>query len=132
MEKPKILIVDDDPHLRRALNIRLQANHYETLQASDAYSAISIAQKERPDLIILDLGLPAGDGFLVLERLQSRGNLAGIPVIVLTARDPDSNEQKARQAGATAFFQKPANNKELLEVIRTSLPISWRGTASPS
>ena len=86
MEKPKILIVDDDQHLRRALNIRLQANHYDTLQASDAYSAISIAQKERPDLIILDLGLPAGDGFLVLERLQSRDTLSGIPVIVLTAR----------------------------------------------
>src|ERR1039458_3619708 len=69
MEKPKILIVDDDPDLRRGLNLRLRANHYETAYATDGFSAISMAQKERPDLIILDLGLPAGDGFVVMERL---------------------------------------------------------------
>jgi DNA-binding response OmpR family regulator len=50
-------------------------------------------------------------------------------VIVLTARDPQSNEQKSLQAGATAFFQKPADNNELLEVIRTALPNAWPGTA---
>jgi DNA-binding response OmpR family regulator len=132
MEKPKILIVDGDPDLRRALKIRLQANHYDTVQASDGYSAISVAQKESPNLIILDLGLPAGDGFVVLERLQNSDTLSNIPVIVLTARDPLSNEQKTLQAGATAFFQKPADNSELLDVIRATLPNSWPGTALPS
>ena len=66
MDKPKILIVDDDPDLRRALKIRLRANHYDTVQASDGYSAISVAQKENPSLIILDLGLPAGDAAALL------------------------------------------------------------------
>jgi len=132
MDKPKILIVDDDPDLRRALKIRLRANHYDTVQASDGYSAISVAQKESPNLIILDLGLPAGDGYVVLERLQNSDSLSNIPVIVLTARDPQSSEQKTLQAGATAFFQKPADNNELLEVIRTALPNSWPGTALPS
>ena len=69
MEKHKILIVDDDPDLRRALKLRLRANHYDTLQAGDGYAAIAVANKERPSLIILDLGLPAGDGYTVLERL---------------------------------------------------------------
>jgi DNA-binding response OmpR family regulator len=132
MDKPKILIVDDDPDLRRALKIRLRANHYDTVQASDGYSAISVAQKENPSLIILDLGLPAGDGYVVLERLQNSDSLSNIPVIVLTARDPQSNEQKTLQAGAMAFFQKPADNNELLEVIRTALPNAWPGTALPS
>jgi DNA-binding response OmpR family regulator len=132
MENPKILIVDDDPDLRRALKIRLRANHYDTVQASDGYSAISVAQKETPNLIILDLGLPAGDGYVVLERLQDSDTLSGIPVIVLTARDPQSNEQKTLQAGAAAFFQKPADNNELLDVIRATLPKAWPGVPLPS
>jgi DNA-binding response OmpR family regulator len=91
-----------------------------------------MAQKEQPNLIILDLGLPAGDGFVVLERLQGIDALSSIPVIVLTARDPQSNEHRTLQAGATAFFQKPADNNELLDVIRATLPGTWPTTASPS
>ena len=132
MDKPKILIVDDDANLRRALKIRLRANHYDTVQASDGYSAIAVAQKEQPNLIILDLGLPAGDGFVVLERLRDSDHLPSTPVIVLTARDPQSNKQQTLQAGATAFFQKPVDNSELLAVIRESLPSTWPGTALPS
>ena len=121
MDNPKILIVDDDPDLRRALKIRLRANHYDTVHAADGYSAIAVAQKERPNLIILDLGLPAGDGFVVLDRLQNSDVLSRIPVIVLTARDPQSSEKQTQAAGAAAFFQKPADNNELLEVIHATL-----------
>ena len=132
MEKPKILIVDDDPDLRRAMKIRLRANHYDTVQASDGYSAIAMAQKERPSLIILDLGLRAGDGFAVLKWLQGADTLSSIPVIVLTARGPQFNEQQALKAGAAAFFQKPADNRELLDVIRTTIPNTWTATTFPS
>jgi DNA-binding response OmpR family regulator len=130
MENAKILIVDDDPDLRRALKLRLRANHYQTFQASDGYSAIAVAQKEHPDLIILDLGLPAGDGYVVLERLQDSDSLSEIPVIVLTCRDAQSNEQRALQSGAIAFFQKPADNNELLGVIRATLPLATNGLPS--
>ncbi len=119
---PKILIVDDDPDLRQALRLRLRANNFETVQACDGYSAIAVAYKEKPSLIILDLGLPAGDGFVVLDRLQRDDKLSMIPVIVLTARDPQGNEMRALQNGALAFFQKPADNSELLNVIRAALP----------
>jgi DNA-binding response OmpR family regulator len=122
----KILIVDDDPELRQALKLRLRANHYDTVHAVDGYSAIAQAVKEHPDLIILDLGLPAGDGFVVLDRLQDDDKLSAIPVVVLTARDAQGNEERAIQAGAAAYFQKPADNSELLEVIRATLP--HRGT----
>ena len=121
MPRPKILVVDDDPDLVRALRLRLRANNYEVTTASDGYSAIAAAQKDRPALIILDLGLPVGDGFVVLDRLQNIDALAGVPVIVLSARDPQANEQRALRAGAAAFFQKPADNEELMNVIRVSL-----------
>jgi two-component system KDP operon response regulator KdpE len=121
MEKPKILIIDDDFDLRRALNLRLRANNYETLYATDGLSATAMAQKEHPDLIILDLGLPAGDGFVVMERLQQSANLSCIPVIVLTCRDPHGNKDRALRAGAKAFFQKPVDNEELLAAIRAIL-----------
>jgi len=121
MPKAKILVVDDDADLVRALRLRLRANDYDIATASDGYGAIAAAQKERPDLIILDLGLPVGDGFVVLDRLQNSDALSGIPVIVLSARDPQANEERALKAGAAAFFQKPADNDELLNVIRVSL-----------
>jgi DNA-binding response OmpR family regulator len=127
MQKSKILVVDDDPDLVRALRLRLRANNYEIATAADGYAAIATAQKERPDLIVLDLGLPAGDGFVVLQRLQNSDTLSGIPVIVLSARDPQNNEERALKAGAAAFFQKPADNEELLNVIRVSLA----GASSP-
>jgi two-component system KDP operon response regulator KdpE len=131
MPKPKILLVDDDPDLLRALRLRLRANNYDVATAGDGYAAIASAQKERPALIILDLGLPVGDGFVVLDRLQRSDALSGIPVIVLSARDPQSNQEKALKAGAAAFFQKPADNDELLNVIRLNLgpktaqPAAW-------
>lgn len=121
MSKAKILVVDDDPDLVRALRLRLRANNYEVTTASDGYTAIASAQKERPALIILDLGLPVGDGFVVLDRLQSIDALSSVPVIVLSARDPQANEERALKAGAAAFFQKPADNDELMNVIRVSL-----------
>jgi DNA-binding response OmpR family regulator len=131
MPSPRILIVDDDPDLVRAMRLRLRANHYDVTTASDGYGAIASAQKERPALIILDLGLPVGDGFVVLERLQNSDTLSGVPVIVLSARDPQSNEERALKAGAAAFFQKPADNDELMNAIRASLgpgqvqPAAW-------
>lgn len=121
MAKLKILVIDDDPDLVRAMRLRLRASNFEVATATDGYSAIASAQKERPNLIILDLGLPVGDGFVVLDRLQNSDALAGIPVIVLSARDPQTNEERALKAGAAAFFQKPADNEELMNVIRASL-----------
>ena len=130
MERPKILIVDDDPDLRRGLNLRLRANQFETVYATDRFTAMAMAQKERPDLIILDIGLPAGDGFVVLDRLQQAATLSTIPVIVLTARDPQSNRDRILKAGATAFFQKPADNADLLDAIHAALGSSWSARAA--
>jgi DNA-binding response OmpR family regulator len=117
----KILVVDDDPDLRLALGVRLRAHHYQTTFAADGVAAISSAQKERPDLILLDLGLPGGDGFRVLERFRAIPRLACIPVIVLTARSARSTEDQVLRLGVNAFFQKPVDNQVFLAAIRQVL-----------
>jgi DNA-binding response OmpR family regulator len=133
VNRAKIMVVDDDPDLRQGLSLRLRANNYDTVNVCDGYSAIAMAQKEKPHLIILDLGLPAGDGFAVLKNLQQYPALSVIPVIVLSARDPESNEKRTLESGAIAFFQKPADNEELMGVIRASLQAGWGwGGALPS
>ena len=123
------MVVDDDPVLLQAMHLRLRANQYDIVSARDGYSALALAQKERPDLILLDLGLPAGDGFTVLKHLQQFPALAPIPVIVLSARDREVNEARSLEAGAAAFFQKPADNEELLGAMRACLdaghPLGW-------
>jgi len=117
----KILVVEDDADVRLGYHVLLKANHYEALFATDALSAISEARKHQPDLIILDLGLPAGDGFIVLERLQAITPLALIPVVVVSARDLRGNRERALKAGAKAFVQKPWNDSELLAIIGQQL-----------
>jgi DNA-binding response OmpR family regulator len=121
MSNKKILIVDDDHDVRLGYHIRLKANNYDTFFAADALSSIAEARKHQPDLIILDLGLPGGDGFVVMERLKANTYLSVIPVIVVSARDRHANKDRALQAGAKAFLQKPVDNDELLAVIRQCL-----------
>jgi DNA-binding response OmpR family regulator len=121
MSGKKILIIDDDPHLLLGLTPRLRANSYSVVTAADAISAIAVARGEEPDLIILDLGLPGGDGFVVLERLRNLAGLAATPVIVLSARDPAENRRRSLDAGALAYFQKPPDIHQLLSAIRQAL-----------
>ena len=121
MSGQKVLIVDDDKDVLRGLNVRLKANGYNVVFASDGISAISAARKEDPEVIILDIGLPAGDGFSVMERLGSLLPVAHIPIIILTARDISGDKERALNAGAQAFLQKPVDNDVLLETIRKVL-----------
>jgi len=121
MANKKILIVDDDPDVRHGMQVRLNANGYDTFFAVDALSSITEARKRNPDLIVLDLGLPAGDGFVVMDRLKTHASLAAIPIVVISARDVHANEGRALNAGAKAFLRKPVDNAELLAVIRRAL-----------
>jgi DNA-binding response OmpR family regulator len=121
MSNKKILIVEDDADVRMGLHVRLKANHYDIFFAVDAISSVAEARKHEPDLILLDLGLPAGDGFLVMDRLKAVPALAIIPVIVVSGRSGAANRERALKAGAKAFLEKPVDNAELLAVIRQAL-----------
>jgi DNA-binding response OmpR family regulator len=119
--KNTILVVDDNTDLRKALSLRLQANGYDVLTAADALTATATIVKQEPSLVILDLGLPCGDGFVVMERLRKHDRLAQTPVIVLTGRGKANNMNRALQAGAVAFFQKPVEDGPLLLAIWKAL-----------
>ncbi|HEY8722204.1 response regulator [Pengzhenrongella sp.] len=119
--RAKVLIVEDDEDLRRGLTLRLRRIGYDVVNAQDGLGAVSVARKERPDLVLLDIGLPAGDGISVLERYANLPALCSIPVVVLTGRDPQTTEPAVRKFRVAAFLRKPADNNELAETIERAL-----------
>jgi DNA-binding response OmpR family regulator len=118
MSAKTILVVDDDPEVRLALGIRLEDKEFEVIFAEDGVESIFMARMHMPDMILLDLGLPAGDGFSVLEMLRSNDHLCPIPVIILSGRDRFANRERALTLGAKAFLQKPVDSNQLLAVMR--------------
>jgi DNA-binding response OmpR family regulator len=118
-----ILVVDADADadIRQALQIRLKASGYDVHCAANGAGAITEARKHRPDLIVLDPGIPDGDGFVVLDILKTNFNLSSIPVIVLSGRDRRATEERVLNAGGRAFLQKPIETDEFLAVIRQTL-----------
>ena len=121
MDKKTILIVDDNAETRLVLSARLKANHYDTVFAADALQVMSVALKERPDAILLDLGLPGGNGLMVLERLKANTSLGSIPVIIVTAEDPQVAEARAIEGGAVAFLQKPVDQDKLMAAVQQAV-----------
>jgi DNA-binding response OmpR family regulator len=120
----KVLIVEDENLQLTSVAKRLKSAGFEVAAARDGMSAISTARKEQPDIILLDLGLPAGDGFVVLQRLQLIIQTSTIPVIVVSSRTPAGNKDAALRAGAIAYFQKPVTTEVLVKAIREALGIS--------
>jgi DNA-binding response OmpR family regulator len=112
--------------MRQTLQIRLKASGYDVRCAEDGVGAISEARRHTPDLIVLDLGLPAGDGFVVLDTLKANLDLSSVPVIVLSGRDRKANEERVLSAGGRAFLQKPVQTNEFLAVIRHTLEETTR------
>jgi len=119
--RQKILVIEDDPVARADLEARLAANGYTVARAADAASALTVVNRERPDLILLDLGLPAGDGFLVLERLSKIETLAAIPVLVVTGRSDPETRKRVAAMGIPSLLVKPVGTEALLGAIRSAL-----------
>jgi DNA-binding response OmpR family regulator len=112
-----VLVVEDDPPLRRMVSIFLRAAGYRVCAAEDGSSGLALAQDERPDLVLLDLMMPELDGWEVLRRIKGDAVTAAIPVLVLTASvDPRLTEQALR-LGATRFLTKPIDSRMLVEHV---------------
>jgi DNA-binding response OmpR family regulator len=124
MPETKILIIEDDADQLIGLKLRLQAYGYTVVHATDAVSAVRVARQELPDLILLDIGLPAGDGFVVMQRLHNLVDVAHVPIIIVSARDPEHHAERALNAGAYCYFQKPVDNRDLLDAIEDALGIA--------
>ncbi len=122
----KILVVEDDRMIATALTVRLKAAGYEVVAAYDAVFAVSMAVKQQPDLILLDISMPGGNGFKVAERVQTLAPTIGTPIIFLTASKQPGLREQALELGAVGFFEKPYEAAELLTAIQEALgePVS--------
>jgi two-component system phosphate regulon response regulator PhoB len=123
MAKKKILIVDDHAETRLLVSARLKKHQYDTVCAADAVQAIAVARQTQPDAIILDLGLPGGTGFIVLERLKANAMLGGIPVIILTADESPESEFKGLETGAVAYLRKPVEDEALVAAVASAVGV---------
>lgn len=117
-DNPKILVVDDDEHILRSLSQYLELEDFNVVSASSGPEALALFQQEKPDLLVLDVMMPGMDGFQVLETLRKDPETAGVPVLMLTARDQHNDILKGYQMGATSYLVKPFNLDELVEAIR--------------
>jgi two-component system KDP operon response regulator KdpE len=122
----RVLVVEDDPQLVRALVINLQARRYQVDAAPDAVTGLRLAAARRPDVVVLDLGLPDMDGATVIEALRGWTRL---PILVLSARDSSAEKVAALDAGADDYITKPFSMDELLARLRAAVR---RREAAPS
>jgi len=125
----RVLVVDDDRQLLRALRITLTARGYEVVVAGDAATAITVAARTPPDVVVLDLGLPDMDGVAVIEALRGWSTA---PIIVLSARDAGPAKVHALDVGADDYVTKPFGMDELLARIRAALRRAAPATGTPA
>ena len=117
MSKRKVLVVDDEPDIVRALSLRLKSNGYDVVIARDGLQATATAVREEPDLVILDIGMPCGDGHTVALRLRDNSKTCMVPIIALTARTAESDRMKAEENGVTRYFTKPFDPDTLMTAV---------------
>src|SRR5690348_13807814 len=116
----RILLIDDDAKIRAALRVRLKHAGYQVQTAVNGFEGLISVLKNKPDLIITDIWMPAGIGFSMAERLEELG-LSGIPLIFITAGKEDGLREAAEEFGAAGFFEKPYDTRVLLEAVARTL-----------
>ena len=132
MAMKTVLLIDDDNVFLLTIGVRLKSMGYVVHAAKDAVSAISAVRKTSPDVIVLDVSIPAGDGFMVAERLQKLISAAATPIIFATATEKPGMRERAMKLGAVAFLNKPFDATTLADAIESALSPgdSWRPEAS--
>lgn len=117
-KKKRILVVDDEKHIVRLVQLNLERAGYEVITAYDGLEALEKVRSERPDMIVLDVMMPRMDGFETLQRLRANPETSEIPVIMLTAKSQEQDIFKGWQSGADCYLTKPFNPMELLTFVR--------------
>ena len=132
MAMKTVLLIDDDNVFLLTIGVRLKSMGYTVYAAKDAVNAISAVRTNNPDVIVLDVSLPAGDGFMVAERLQNLISTAATPIIFVTASEKPGLRERAMKLGAVAFLNKPFAATTLADAIETALSPgdNWRPQAN--
>ena len=115
----KILLVEDDSDVREALKLRLEADGYQVVQAGDGEEGLVVYEQEKPDLIVLDTGLPKMDGLTFAKVFKSKYSMEATPILVLTGRS--GMREPFELEGVRAFLTKPCSGDELIDEIRAIL-----------
>lgn len=131
MEQKKILIVEDEKDCLLTIAAELRLSGYKVVSAMDAVGAVMMTRQENPDLILLDIGLPAGSGIVVMKHITSMSTIAMTPIIIVTASDSAETKKQAFENGAVAYFEKPFDFDKLLEAIQKALGVSSSSDATP-
>ncbi|MCA8959969.1 MAG: response regulator [Planctomycetes bacterium] len=121
----KILVVDDDRRIALSLAVRLKQEGYEVLEANDGVTAVKKAIEDTPDVVLLDISMPAGNGLIVAERLRDNVQTATLPIIFLTASKRKDLREQAEQWGPVAFLEKPFDSEQVLREVRKALQVQW-------
>ena len=109
----RVLVIDDEPDVRWLLRLSLERVGHEVLLAEDGLRGVAMAQRQRPDAIVLDLMMPVMDGYGVLDALAKDGRTSSLPVLVLTAKAIPEEEERVTKAGARRFLTKPFDPNDL-------------------
>ncbi len=120
----KVLVVDDDTDFLRLMTVWLKHEGFEVSVAVDGLSAISTARKESPDLIVLDVGMPAGGGGTTLERMKNLIPLAGVPIVVVTGQGEETTPDQFLGAGADGFVRKMQGKDAILATLREAMSVA--------
>jgi len=115
----RVLVIDDEPPIRKLLRVGLSAHGYQTVEASSGKSALELLREQPPDLVILDLGLPDMQGHELLRTMRARNDK--VPIVVLSSRDDETGKVQALDAGADDYVTKPFGMDELLARMRAAL-----------
>jgi DNA-binding response OmpR family regulator len=116
-----VLVADDDADVRELVEFRLARAGYEVITAADGEQAVEVAIERRPDLCVIDVMMPKLDGYEVTERLRKREELAGVPVLLLTASVQEAAVERGFAVGADDYIKKPFSPRELLERVAAAL-----------
>ncbi len=119
----RILVVDDEPHIRRVLSSILASQGFDVITASDGMEGLELMGENDVDLVILDLMMPGANGLEILSKIRSNPDQADTPVIILTAKGQDTDREAALAGGASDFLTKPFSPKKLIARIQEILGV---------
>lgn len=114
----RILVVEDNPYIAKAIRVRLEHTGVQVDEARDGQRALQMVAERPPDLILLDIYLPGGSGYTVLDRLKASPAHTRIPVVMLSAHATDAHQARAREHGAAALLPKPIDSDQLMVTVR--------------
>lgn len=117
----RVLAVDDEPHILKLVSFSLASHGFDVVQASDGLSAVEVAEREQPDIILMDVMMPLLNGYEACERIKRNPKTAHIPIVMLSAKSQASEQAEGLERGALCYITKPFTPKELVQRVNELL-----------